>query len=498
MPNNSLIDLYDKHQEQCHSVTLLPVNASTIVLRRHSSHTCPIDKQENPITTLPIAPVEIKLPKTEEEPQPPKPLPPPPPVPKRTFRGKTFWNANTIQNQQKIIMNKLEDLRKSPLTRIKNQCFDAFSSNSSNNASPMNGTTKSHPTVIELAKQYFVDSLSDQNSDDDRMSLDNNSVFDESTPPSSARLLQAISNRRTQRIPSDSNKSQTTTDTGYMSNGSDSKNSTDFRSRFSSVDTQCSLDINDSPLPKDSPFKLTDYLNSPLNKYPVNRKQISIPQRSNGNSNPTPNPPVRGLGSTTTTANNTSAPTNTTNTSTILNNQTAANGNVVSNNNNKWNMLYNLNMNLNNAKKTTEMVINDTKSKQKQQQKRQDSNLSNDSFSITSSPGYNTKSMEAPLLQYAAKINKNKLHHQNSSDSFIMTTTRYSCEPIQNGRQDSSLSSDSFSQISSPGCNSRTLESSLLPSMKRFCNGELKLFKYFNIFLHLLVKVFHSKTLFIA
>lgn len=448
--------MYDKHQEQCHSVTLLPVNASSIVLRRHSSHTCPIDKQEPPTTTYPIAPVEIKLPTTEEEKPPlPNPLPPPPPVPKRTFRGKNFWNANTIQTQQKLIMNKLEDLRKSPLTRIKNQCFDAFSGSNSNNSSPISGPTKTHPTVIELAKQYFVDSISDQNSDDDRMSLDNNSVFDESTPPSSARLLQAISNRRTQRIPSDSNKSQSTTDTGYVSNGSDSKNSVDFRSRFSSVDTQCSLDINDSPLLKDPPFKLTDYLNSPLTKYPANRKQISVPQR------PTP------------TVATTITPTPATN-SQPLNNQTA-NVNVVSknnnnmNNNNKWNLLYNLN----NNNKKAEIVINDTKMKQ---QKRQDSNLSNDSFSITSSPGYNSKGMEAPLLQYAAKINKNKLHHQNSSDSFIMMTTRYSCEPIPNGRQDSSLSSDSFSQISSPGYNSsRTLESSLLPSMKRFCNGEYSL-----------------------
>lgn len=435
LPNNSLIDLYDTQQEQCQSVTLLPVNASSIVLRRHSSHTCPVDKPENPAQALPT---------TEEE--PPNPLPPPPPVPKRSFRGKNFWNANAIQTQQKLIMNKLEDLRKSPLTRIKNQCFDAFSGN---NSSPISAPTKQHPTVIELAKQ-FVDSLSDQNSDDDRMSLDNNSVFDESTPPSSARLLNTMSNRRTQRIPSDSNKSQTTTDTGYISNGSDSKNSVDFRSRFSSVDTQCSLD---SPLPKDSPFKLTDYLNSPLHKYPANRKQISIPQRST----PTPS--------------NNSQP---------LNNQTVANGIVVSKNNNnninnnynKWNMLYVSNKNTQKA----EIVVNDTKMKK---QKRQDSNLSNDSFSIISSPGYNSKSMEAPLLQHASKINKNKMHHQNSSDSFIMMTTRYSCEPIQNGRQDSSLSSDSFSQISSPAYNSsRTLESSLLPSMKRFCNGECNIYQH--------------------
>lgn len=56
---------------------------------------------------------------------------------------------------------------------------------------------------------------------------------------------------------------------------------------------------------------------------------------------------------------------------------------------------------------------------------RQDSNISSDSYSMMSSPGYSTKNnMEAPLLQSASKINKSKNHHQNStdSDSFTMSS----------------------------------------------------------------------------
>jgi atrial natriuretic peptide-converting enzyme len=90
---------------------------------------------------------------------------------------------------------------------------------------------------------------------------------------------------------------------------------------------------------------------------------------------------------------------------------------------------------------------------------RQDSNISSDS--MMSSPGYNTKNMEAPLLQNASRMNKSRnVHHQNSTDSFIMSSMNKS---IHRGihssrRQDSSVSSDS----SSPGYNSKLLEKPLL------------------------------------
>lgn len=119
---------------------------------------------------------------------------------------------------------------------------------------------------------------------------------------------------------------------------------------------------------------------------------------------------------------------------------------------------------------------------------RQDSNLSSDSYSVTSSPGYNSKNlMDAPLLQNAARINKGvpgmAMRHQDSSDSFGMVTSRYGIgnaigNPIPplrskvNYRQDSTISSDSFSQTSSPGYNTKIMEAPLLPSVKRMCSGK--------------------------
>lgn len=116
---------------------------------------------------------------------------------------------------------------------------------------------------------------------------------------------------------------------------------------------------------------------------------------------------------------------------------------------------------------------------------RQDSNLSSDSFSMTSSPGYNSKNlMDAPLLQNAARINKSgngmaAMRHQDSNDSF--GTSRFGNNgPIVpprhkfNFRQDSTISSDSFSQTSSPGYNTKIMEAPLLPSLsvKRLCSGK--------------------------
>lgn len=45
MPHGSLLDFYDKQQEQCNSVALLPVTANMVV-RRHSSHHYPMLENE--------------------------------------------------------------------------------------------------------------------------------------------------------------------------------------------------------------------------------------------------------------------------------------------------------------------------------------------------------------------------------------------------------------------------------------------------------------------
>lgn len=97
---------------------------------------------------------------------------------------------------------------------------------------------------------------------------------------------------------------------------------------------------------------------------------------------------------------------------------------------------------------------------------RQDSNISSDSYSMMSSPGYSTKNMEAPLLQNVSKINKSKNIHQISNDSFTLSNINKNSQrgcsggSIYTRRQDSSISSDSFSQTSSPS--SKLLDAPLL------------------------------------
>ncbi|XP_067631299.1 uncharacterized protein Corin isoform X2 [Eurosta solidaginis] len=128
---------------------------------------------------------------------------------------------------------------------------------------------------------------------------------------------------------------------------------------------------------------------------------------------------------------------------------------------------------------------------------RQDSNLSSDSYSVTSSPGYNTKNlMDAPLLQNASRMNKSGcsgsggggggggMRSQDSVDGFNLNGLRYATALATSGngpvapprskyscRQDSNISNDSFSKTSSPSYNTKLMEAPLLPSLsvKRLC-----------------------------
>jgi atrial natriuretic peptide-converting enzyme len=85
---------------------------------------------------------------------------------------------------------------------------------------------------------------------------------------------------------------------------------------------------------------------------------------------------------------------------------------------------------------------------------RQDSNISSDSYSMMSSPGYNSKTMETPLLKNTSRMKKSKnFNYQNNADSFNMSNMngniqRGGCD-VNSKRQDSSLSSESISQTSS-------------------------------------------------
>lgn len=121
-------------------------------------------------------------------------------------------------------------------------------------------------------------------------------------------------------------------------------------------------------------------------------------------------------------------------------------------------------------------------------QQRQDSTLSSDSYSISSSPGYNSKLMEAPLLGSTSQVGRKPNapgSAQRQTPLMDLAPTRFlnggkqapAVPPPRgriNFRQDSTISSDSFSQSSSPGYNSKLMEAPLLPSLsaKRLCSGE--------------------------
>lgn len=182
---------------------LAPPSASSINIRRHSSHHCPIiDKVSDEQKSLQIVPV---LPHVPQAPQPP-------PVPKRTFKPS----------------------------------FDH--SNNSNEPSPNEDVThrNSKRTLKKQKsrKQSEISFLAE--SDDDLLS--NESVFEDlpaSDLPIFENSKQFLSSNRSS---SDSNKSQITIDTGYISSNENDRmffgGSENFRSRFSSVETQSSLDSN--------------------------------------------------------------------------------------------------------------------------------------------------------------------------------------------------------------------------------------------------------------
>lgn len=86
---------------------------------------------------------------------------------------------------------------------------------------------------------------------------------------------------------------------------------------------------------------------------------------------------------------------------------------------------------------------------------RQDSSISSDSYSMISSPGYNSKTMETPLLKNSSRMKKSKnFNYQSPVDSFNMTTMHNKSmhrggNEMPSKQQDSGISSESISQTSS-------------------------------------------------
>lgn len=414
--------------------------------------------------------------------QRPDPLPlVPPPVPKRTFQGK--YNQRH-QRSPRETMN------------YTNPSYEPTSVNYSQYlTSKAYGYPRSpYGTDISPGSTYSTKlqhhSLSDF---DDIGDTDDLVLYDKKTYVDS------------NKSSSDSNRSQITIDTGYMSANETERSSIytgntnnsaprSFRSRFSSEDTQCSLDsftstelqrtdttdsisntnYNDSPFsnPKKNVFTFdrrfyersssaqSEASDSPgpmgqqrrLPALPA-RKQPKHGQMTRNRSMP-PTPPIR---------------------------PSLAEGKLLQN----GQTLQGFQQQINNAKAALEegseppnFLVRDPHNPSLRQihgsklNQRQDSSISNDSYSLTSSPGYTTKStMEIPLLQHGSKISRTDTplaethHRQQESDndnlgpiiSAKSIKKKKSVPPRVNIRQDSNISSDSFSQTSSPSYNSKQL-----------------------------------------
>lgn len=393
---------------------LAPPSASSINIRRHSSHHCPIidkvSEEQKCLQTVPVLPSSR-----------------PPPVPKRTFK----------------------------------HSFD--NSNNSNEASPNEEVTRriSKKTLKKQKSRKQSEISFSAESDDDLLS--NESVFDDLPAGDLPIFDNSKQFLNSNRSSSDSNKSQTTIDTGYISANENDRmffgGSENFRSRFSSVETQSSVDSNSdikvSPVSSQqaaSQYSRNFYKSNAAMNHQAKgnndgnfRSPPIIPLRK-PNSVPKIPPPI----------NISTRPRGVPPVPPVRSQMSLDSAKVARNSSGQTNKHPSNGCNQNaNARSVIKPQIHHPKLCN-----RQDSSVSSDSYSMTSSPGYNNKSMEAPLLQHASKINKSVMRHQDSSDSFGMTS-RYNFTG-RNVRQDSNVSSDSFSQTSSPGYNTKHMDAPFL------------------------------------
>ncbi|XP_046809622.1 uncharacterized protein LOC111675906 [Lucilia cuprina] len=537
----------------------------------------------------------------------------PPPIPKRTFRNKFTWN--TVNNTpargtrgSPTPPSSAASISQTP-TKGKQQMVTGTAFIYPQNVQhlptasfDMNTTTNTgsvSPLYVDLrSRSHFSEGVVHTSgsgydtsgaSDDDRMSLEN-SVFEESLNSTPVKISQGkqlsatlaaktlaafngdVSNahKRSNRS-SSSTVDSSITSSGYGSSShserlASTSTTADFRSRFSSVDTQSSVDScltertsADSPLIKEMPYKterqhnmMNDVLHT-LNNNEMNSDFMSQGSNVLGNNNnnsttfkasSVPSVPARGgqrknnqeasqfnsqshsqqsLNNSIDSSNKASStvPNSTSTSSTASAGSSISTGSSMSisasgsgnsplaSQPQQPNLPYQKRPPIPPARVQNFEMQDSVSTKNYSQQpaltirnqlnrskrpppiqypklhQRQDSNLSSDSFSATSSPGYNSKNlMDAPLLQNASRINrssaaKSAMRHQDSNDSFVLSSTRFgSSGPAVpprhkfNFRQDSTISSDSFSQTSSPGYNTKIMEAPLLPSLsvKRLCN----------------------------
>lgn len=490
------------------------------------------------------------------------PVTPPPPIPRRQLmRAKCAWQPGSMASDM--------------------ACNDAQPNSASSSSSVFvypqpaegvgvtggGGAGQSAMLVDIAARPAYADA--DGISDDDRMSLEN-SVFDESLTSTPVKVAAngcgvgsmggaaaaagaiggyasryAITSghvaKRAQR------SSSSTVDSAYGGSSSgghserfaSSSTSVDFRSRFSSVDTQSSLDEKalsgsiDSPLAKDTCRLERAALNDVMHKLNNNlyasssNNHMMNPHQNNNNTGgnklptvparklpqlppvklpPPPPPPHKAGGihnsssdcskesssSVSASASTSSAGSGSSTISSATMSSTSVSGAVQKRpsappeppqrNLNSFECMETLPK----VHAPPPLTVRNKLSRNKpppivypKMQQRQDSTLSSDSYSISSSPGYNSKMMETPLLSAAQTTRKSAapgmLQRQPLMD---LPGTRIAPGRSSklNFRQDSTISSDSFSQTSSPGYNPKLMEAPLLPSLsaKRLCSGKCR------------------------
>ncbi|XP_055528034.1 uncharacterized protein LOC129720570 isoform X2 [Wyeomyia smithii] len=508
--NHSLLNLLEQKHKLLEAINLAPP-PKTNNGRRHSSESFPMIENEN-----------YQIPQRQLK-KPPGLQLVPPPVPKRTFQGKfTHRQVQSFDGQNRSSTVTFESYPQQPKpysqyhpericqSAFDDQTFGFFATNK----------TKSIATCLTSVSTTSFDDIGD---------TDDFLIFSEK-----------MSSIESNRSSSDSNKSQTTIDTGYVSaNENDrsifttaSSTKGAFRSRFSSEDTQSSMDsflspelhrtdTNDSLQMNDSPFSLkknvfnfdpksghlkTSTTGSPsstddkLDNGSVrsaegrsSRRLPMVPTRKQNNIPPKIPPPTR----------ITTPPALPTRSQQAFESrklhkiqqqqqQQQLNSIILEHKSDVYNVqeLYSRPTGFRRSMQNT-ISLNQLHHAKLNQ--RQDSNISSDSFSATSSPGFNSKPTEAPSLQNTSKINRSAMRSQQlqqqqqqqqqqspqqeeqsqqtlnnqpdvikrCADSLNSAKTR-SVPPRVSLRQDSSISSDSFSQTSSPSYNTKIMEAPLL------------------------------------
>ncbi|KMY92016.1 uncharacterized protein LOC6733393 [Drosophila simulans] len=604
LPLNSLLDFYDKQQEQCKSVTLLPLpsnsgsisessslSSSNSIVRRHSSHYYPMLEDKQKPSQLPQAATEMLVNMTEQKygqsahqgasfaggrqvhqqqqqhlVRVDTPVTPPPPIPRRLLRGKSAWQASSphplpLSSGGQDGAHGTGNVFVYP--QPENVTAETVVRGSGDGQG--DGARLQSALLVDIATRPasgYADA--DGISDDDRMSLEN-SVFDESLTSTPVKVAGYLAGRyaglshmakRAQR------SSSSTVDSAYGSSlgghserFASSSTSVDFRSRFSSVDTQSSLDEKplsssiDSPLARDprDAYRERAVLNDAMHKLNNNNTSLGLAlytasNNNNGSSAASDGsklpvvparkqpPPVKGSSNSSNSIGETQSQSSKEPSSVSASASTSSAASAGSSTISSGTMssmsgpcpavvpptdaitkrpgppeppLRQANVfdpveTGSRGHPPPPLTVRNKLGRNKpppitypRMQQRQDSTLSSDSYSISSSPGYNSKLMEAPLLgsQQGGRKSNAPGSAQRQTPLMDLAPTRFlggggsgsgkqapAMPPPRskiNYRQDSTISSDSFSQTSSPGYNPKLMEAPLLPSLsaKRLCSA---------------------------